>query len=401
MERKMIEFEDEILSLLHSKSEGGYWDFKRSWHEDDASLLHDIICLANNIENRDCYLIIGVDEKNNFEFYPLNDDHNRKNSNELTIFLRDKKFFGGIRPSISLQTITVEGYEIDVLTVKNDTHTPYYLTEDYYSKNKNLKKPKVVLKQNIYTRINDTNTPINRTADIDKIEYLWRKRFGIYLSIEEKMQLYLSDVKNWVYDDERGMFYYRMEPLFTIELKRLDYDEQKLQSKRSEFYDQLMLDKGEGDTWEEFEIKYANVTIYSHWVDYLDGGRYIIAIPQCEIISNNSMEVGDMYMYYYDLSNIQGLVNKIFVNYYPGEGWNTLKHYLEDFLIKFNSKIEVENFVKFMNTNISLLTNDELYPKEVLEGKDGMEESYVNYYIGAKKIKWVYEKRYLNRETVI
>ncbi|MGX7231654.1 ATP-binding protein [Enterococcus italicus] len=397
----MIEFEDEILSLLHSKSEGGYWDFKRSWHEDDASLLHDIICLANNIENRDCYLIIGVDEKNNFEFYPLNDDHNRKNSNELTIFLRDKKFFGGIRPSISLQTITVEGYEIDVLTVKNDTHTPYYLTEDYYSKNKNLKKPKVVLKQNIYTRINDTNTPINRTADIDKIEYLWRKRFGIYLSIEEKMQLYLSDVKNWVYDDERGMFYYRMEPLFTIELKRLDYDEQKLQSKRSEFYDQLMLDKGEGDTWEEFEIKYANVTIYSHWVDYLDGGRYMIAIPQCEIISNNSMEVGDMYMYYYDLSNIQGLVNKIFVNYYPGEGWNTLKHYLEDFLIKFNSKIEVENFVKFMNTNISLLTNDELYPKEVLEGKDGMEESYVNYYIGAKKIKWVYEKRYLNRETVI
>ena len=55
------------------------------------------ICLANNIENRDCYLIIVVDEKNNFEFYPLNDDHNRKNSNELTTFLRDKKFFGGIR----------------------------------------------------------------------------------------------------------------------------------------------------------------------------------------------------------------------------------------------------------------------------------------------------------------
>ncbi|EQC56312.1 hypothetical protein LLT5_02175 [Lactococcus cremoris subsp. cremoris TIFN5] len=91
----MIEFEAEILSLLHSKSEGGYWDFKRSWHEDDASLLHDIICLANNIENRDCYLIIVVDEKNNFEFYPLNDDHNRKNSNELTTFLRDKNFLVG------------------------------------------------------------------------------------------------------------------------------------------------------------------------------------------------------------------------------------------------------------------------------------------------------------------
>lgn len=397
-----MEFKDEILSLLHSKSEGGYWDFKRSWHEDDASLLHDIICLANNIENRDCYLIIGVDEKNNFEFYPLNDDHNRKNSNELTIFLRDKKFFGGIRPSISLQTITVEGYEIDVLTVKNDTHTPYYLTEDYSSRKKNLKKSKVVLKQNIYTRINDTNTPINQTADIDKIEYLWRKRFGLYLSVEEKMQLYLSDIKNWVYDDERGMLYYRMEPLFSIELQRLDYDEEKFQSKRSEFYDQLMSDKGRGDTWEKFEIKYANVTIYSHWADYLDGGRYMIAIPQRKIISNNSMVVGDMYgMYYYDFSNIQGLVNKIFVNYYPGEGWNTLKHYLKDFLIEFNSKIEVENFVKFMNTNISLLKDDKLYPEKVLNGKYGMEEIYVNDYICAKKIKWVYENHYLNRKTVI
>lgn len=397
-----MEFKDEILSLLHSKSEGGYWDFKRSWHEDDASLLHDIICLANNIENRDCYLIIGVDEKNNFEFYPLNDDHNRKNSNELTIFLRDKKFFGGIRPSISLQTITVEGYEIDVLTVKNDTHTPYYLTEDYSSRKKNLKKTKVVLKQNIYTRINDTNTPINQTADIDKIEYLWRKRFGLYLSVEEKMQLYLSDIKNWVYDDERGMLYYRMEPLFSIELQRLDYDEEKFQSKRSEFYDQLMSDKGRGDTWEKFEIKYANVTIYSHWADYLDGGRYMIAIPQRKIISNNSMVVGDMYgMYYYDFSNIQGLVNKIFVNYYPGEGWNTLKHYLKDFLIEFNSKIEVENFVKFMNTNISLLKDDKLYPEKVLNGKYGMEEIYVNDYICAKKIKWVYENHYLNRKTVI
>ena len=163
-----------------------------------------------------------------------------------------------------------------------------------------------------------------------------------------------------------------------------------------------MSDKGRGDTWEKFEIKYANVTIYSHWADYLDGGRYMIAIPQRKIISNNSMVVGDMYgMYYYDFSNIQGLVNKIFVNYYPGEGWNTLKHYLKDFLIEFNSKIEVENFVKFMNTNISLLKDDKLYPEKVLNGKYGMEEIYVNDYICAKKIKWVYENHYLNRKTVI
>lgn len=45
-----MKFEDKILNLIYSKSEGGYWDFKRSWHVDDGCLLHDIICLANNIE---------------------------------------------------------------------------------------------------------------------------------------------------------------------------------------------------------------------------------------------------------------------------------------------------------------------------------------------------------------
>ena len=64
-----MKFEDKILNLIYSKSEGGYWDFKRSWHVDDGCLLHDIICLANNIENRDCYIIIGIDENNDFEYY--------------------------------------------------------------------------------------------------------------------------------------------------------------------------------------------------------------------------------------------------------------------------------------------------------------------------------------------
>ena len=62
--------------------------------------------------------------------------------------------------------------------------------------------------------------------------------------------------------------------MFTIEIKRVHYEEEKCQSKRSEFYDQLMIKKGDGFTWEEFEIKYANIVIYTHWVDYLDGGRY-------------------------------------------------------------------------------------------------------------------------------
>ena len=51
-----------VYELVHSKREGNYWDYKREWHSDKVELLHDIICLANNLEHNESYLIIGVDE---------------------------------------------------------------------------------------------------------------------------------------------------------------------------------------------------------------------------------------------------------------------------------------------------------------------------------------------------
>lgn len=255
------------------------------------------------------------------------------------------------------------------------------------------------MKQNIYTRINDTNTPINRTADVDKIEYLWRKRFGIHLSVEEKVKLYLSDIENWVYDDERAILFYRMEPMFTIEIKRVDYEEKKCQSKRSEFYDQLMIKKGDGFTWEEFEIKYANIVIYTHWVDYLDGGRYMIAVPQHKIISNKSVRRDEMYgIYYYDNSNFQGLVNKILIEHYPGDSREILKSIFNDFIIEFNSGTELKKFVNFLDKNVELLKNDKIFPKLVLDRKYEMEDFDAIEYVVAKKIKWLYENRYLKLE---
>ena len=40
---------EEILQLINSQREGDYWDFKVEPHENNASLLHDIICLANSL----------------------------------------------------------------------------------------------------------------------------------------------------------------------------------------------------------------------------------------------------------------------------------------------------------------------------------------------------------------
>ncbi|MBD5584220.1 MAG: ATP-binding protein, partial [Clostridia bacterium] len=57
---------NEVEELINYKQEGAYWDFKREWYlpEKKQDLLFDIICFANNLVSRDCYIIIGVDEQN-------------------------------------------------------------------------------------------------------------------------------------------------------------------------------------------------------------------------------------------------------------------------------------------------------------------------------------------------
>lgn len=54
-----------IRSLIDSKREGEYWDFKAKCHENKAELLHDIICLSNNLLSNEAYLILEVSDTGN------------------------------------------------------------------------------------------------------------------------------------------------------------------------------------------------------------------------------------------------------------------------------------------------------------------------------------------------
>lgn len=72
----------EIYELISYKQEGAYWDFKKEWYAEGklADLLHDIICMANNMENRDAYIIIGIDEENDYKVNDLTNANDRKST---------------------------------------------------------------------------------------------------------------------------------------------------------------------------------------------------------------------------------------------------------------------------------------------------------------------------------
>ena len=162
--------QSEIEKLRLSKREGDYWDFKEKHHVNKANLLHDIICMANNRVDRDAYIIFGVSDAT-YGIIGVENDENRRNQQHVIDQLKSKKFSAGIRPRIEMRSLNFAGHEVDVLIVKNSTDTPYFIIEDFKDNGRK------VCANHIYTRVGDTNTDIDKSADINNIEYLGRRGF--------------------------------------------------------------------------------------------------------------------------------------------------------------------------------------------------------------------------------
>lgn len=128
-----LELIDEIEELIMMHQEGPYWDFKQEWYDDskDGDLLIDIICMANNLVDRDAYIIIGVNEECDYAIQDVSQDANRRNTQMLTDFIRGKKFAGDFRPVVTVEQVHLDGGLVDVIVVHNSINTPYYLKEKY------------------------------------------------------------------------------------------------------------------------------------------------------------------------------------------------------------------------------------------------------------------------------
>ena len=305
MNRASKALAEEITSLINKKQEGGYWDFKQQWHDSKADLLHDIICLANNMENRDSYLIFGVEDKT-CQIIGINEDNNRNRLNTVRVvnFLRDKKFVGDIRPMARVETIDIEGKKLDILIIENSRYTPFRLSQDFKDRpNKSDGKDtgKTVKANNVYTRIQDTNTPIDKTADPDKEERLWRKRLRIDEPAYNKAMYYLENPEDWekaerdssdsyiatdelrypglklhrpAWDDS---YYYRYAPEYSIEFTSY------CSGTNNKHFLCLLFPDPNG-TLMDVVVKVSNQTIYKYFYVDLDGVRAKLICPRSEVI---------------------------------------------------------------------------------------------------------------------
>jgi len=210
-----------IESLIAKAHEGSYWDFKQKWHENNADLLKDIICMANNTSTdmQDGYIIFGIEDVTCKLLGTPSD--NRKNQENIIGFLSSVQWSGEEIPEIEVRTVFIHENEIDVLIIRNKNNTPYYLLEDY-SKIKQGKGKVTVKSGVIYSRVGDRNTDSDKCATKQASEFLWKKRFGLIGSDEFKVVKRLQNIENWYTNDEFEILYNR--EYSDIQIVRTSYE---------------------------------------------------------------------------------------------------------------------------------------------------------------------------------
>ncbi|MBF0406681.1 MAG: ATP-binding protein [Candidatus Riflebacteria bacterium] len=287
-----------IYDLILSQREGPYWDFKREPHDNKASLLHDIICLSNSLHRGNRYLIFGVsDPKEGTELIGLTEGQvNRKSQVGYIDFLRAKSFSGHCRPEIELHTIKISDTEIDVLEIFDNPLKPYYLTEDYRDKDKNVRA------NFIYSRTNDTNTPMDKSADVGIIEKMWRQRFRLDLSPLERMKILLLQPQDWFKDIGNKPYSYHLDfPEFRIEFSEVH--------EFSEVFSYFFTNERSYSGTATF--KYHSTTLFELKYMYCDEMRIELPFPKTEIVR---LKEYINWFYYYDLHELDGIFLQFMTN---------------------------------------------------------------------------------------
>ena len=267
---------DEIVrELFYLGVEGEYWDFKekpyffegQSKEEKNKKkndLLHDIICMANNLSNRDAYIIMGIQDKP-VKITGVKQFSNKWTQESYQDFLQNLTWAGDMIPTVEFRTIN--NGDLDVLIIKKSNRVPYYITKSYGK----------VRENRIYVRKGSKNTAIDSQAEIGDIEKLFEFRFGLTPFPKERVINYITDHNHWTEmkgNYETRSWYYEKFPEYTMEL----VDDPQNDELRAPVY--ALIHPNVRTTWEILRIKYHQTILLEFSSHYIDEYRGLSVQPR-------------------------------------------------------------------------------------------------------------------------
>ncbi|MGQ3449422.1 ATP-binding protein [Streptococcus pneumoniae] len=269
------EIEDIVREFFYQGTEGEYWDFKEKpyFYEGQSKeeknkkkndLLHDIICMANNLSNRDAYIIMGIQDKP-IKITGVKQFSNKWTQEKYQDFLQNLTWAGDMIPTVEFRTIN-DG-DLDVLIIKKSNKIPFYITKKYSK----------VRENQIYVRKGSKNTAIDSQAEIGDIEKLFEFRFGLTPFPKERVINYIADHNHWTEmkgNYEIRSWYYEKFPEYTMEL----VDDPQNDELRAPVY--ALIHPNVRTTWEILRIKYHQTILLEFSSHYIDEYRGLSVQPR-------------------------------------------------------------------------------------------------------------------------
>lgn len=363
----------EIEDLIALGYEGGYWDYKEDYSAIEEDKLIDIICMANNLCDRDAYIIYGVSDDGKVTGIE-NTKQPRMKTADLIKFLRSKKFSGDNIPTVEIKTLNIDNHEVDVLIVFKSNNTPFFLSEEYCNPSR---RSKMIRAGAIYTRTDDINTPRESTANIRITEYLWKKRFGYDMKPHDRYIKLLEDCAGWSetnWDTVRYQ-YYLEHPEYKISVSESKAGYETLRF----FYDDPTM------FFADMHLDYYGTTLYETEMWYMDCGRCILPRPQYK-------SIGMEYQYLYFVQNsLDGKILNLITN---GKGRCQDRNGLPVPVLIFRDEIERQAFEEYFISVEKGAIKDSLKEDAILQHRLNCEEKELNgksMYCGVLEYAIVYE----------
>lgn len=269
------EIEDIVREFFYQETEGEYWDFKEKpyFYEGQSKeeknkkkndLLHDIICMANNLSNRDAYIIMGIQDKP-IKITGVKQFSNKWTQEKYQDFLQNLTWAGDMIPTVEFRTIN--NGNLDVLIIKKSNRVPFYVTKKYSK----------VRENRIYVRKGSKNTAIDSQAEIGDIEKLFEFRFGLTPFPKERVINYITDHDHWIEmkgNYETRSWYYEKFPEYTMEL----VDDPQNDELKAPVY--ALIHPNVRTTWEILRIKYHQTILLEFSSHYIDEYRGLSVQPR-------------------------------------------------------------------------------------------------------------------------
>lgn len=328
-----LELTDLVKLCISRGHEGDFWDFKQEWHKDMPALIKDIICFVNTVHSENCYLIFGISD----DCRVVGMKQSRYELANIIDALSKLEFATIDVPEITLDTIVLDGIEVDVLTILNTDNTPIYLRKPYGKMHPGC----------IYLRKGDRNTPDNSNALFGDIEMLWKKRFRLTKPPLEYIKNHLNNPLEW--NETQDCYYNIFRPEYVLEHVYNESD----RDLRAEFYAYAMTN--EHVVYSSMVVKCSGTIVDNYQIVALDGGRYTTPTPEWGFLGKRLTENGPEFSYKYFLKDSFRYSLHSFM-YHEENGEERYAHDdLMDIVLLFDSVDEKNEFERYVEYHIQNL----------------------------------------------